>query len=778
MKELKNKPVWLCWKYATKDGRKTKVPYAVTGRQTGTSLDHDTEWVTHQEALDAFNKKDRGFDGIGFVMPRGYFLLDVDHRDVNDPLVKELRALLPTYLEHSPSGHGFHFYGTVDLSRIPQSWDAETSRWKLDARYYVKNSKIGVELYIGGLTNRFATYTGITEGTTEDEGGMEGVAEITDCTDAILTFLDHYMLKPDAKGQVAAPDERYITLSEDDIPEIVDDLRRQKNGAKFAALYDNGDISGYGSASEADAALCALIAFRAGPNPELIDAIFQSSALYRDKWDRPDYSSATIAAAIATCHGVFHHSLRKQPPFVIGKGDKRYVHPTLLAEYVRIHLRYIFVREAQRGAYSKYVYHNGVYQVYSDDMFKGAIKAFVTEYEPALLKMSTIDETYRQLTTDLSYIPQTALNADEHLINFQNGLLDIRDMTLHPHDASILSTIQIPCSWNSSPTPTPVFDNYLNTLTDGDTGTQQLLLEFMGACISSVPGYRMKKALFLYGPGDSGKSQLKRLVEKLLGLGNFTGIDLAQMEARFGTSSIYGRRLAGSSDMSFMTVNELKVFKKTTGGDALFAEFKGKDSFEFVYSGLLWFCANELPKFGGDDGEWVYSRILPVYCPNVIPLENRDSKLLDKMYQERTGIVFKAITALRAVIDRGYRFTETQELKDARAEYRLENNTALEFFNTCMKRRQRPPKNNDPITVRKVYIAYCRWYDQNYGKQYRKSKKDFFKAIADSLGTTYEEMTMQNAKGTILRDYGPDATAWEEYDLSDEIFGDIRSWAA
>ena len=38
---------------------------------------------------------------------------------------------------------------------------------------------------------------------------------------------------------------------------------------------------------------------------------------------------------------------------------------------------------------------------------------------------------------------------------------------------------------------------------------------------------------------------------------------------------------------------------------------------------------------------------------------------------------------------------------------------------------------------------------------------------------------MKNAKGMILRDYGPDADAWEEYDLSDEIFGgDIRKWAA
>ena len=69
----------------------------------------------------------------------------------------------------------------------------------------------------------------------------------------------------------------------------------------------------------------------------------------------------------------------------------------------------------------------------------------------------------------------------------------------------------------------------------------------------------MKKALFLVGQGDTGKSQLKSLVERLLGRGNFIGIDLKEIESRFGTGAVYGTRLAGSSDMSFLSVDELKT---------------------------------------------------------------------------------------------------------------------------------------------------------------------------------------------------------------------------
>ena len=223
---------------------------------------------------------------------------------------------------------------------------------------------------------------------------------------------------------------------------------------------------------------------------------------------------------------------------------------------------------------------------------------------------------------------------------------------------------------------------------------EQLLLEFGGACISNVMGSRMKKALFLVGKGDTGKSQLKSLVEQLIGRDNFISIDLSEMEARFGSSNIYGKRLAGSSDMSFMTVGELKAFKQCTGGDSIFAEFKGMNGFEFRYRGLLWFCMNRLPKFGGDDGQWVYDRIMQVECNNVIPKDKQDKMLLDKMYAEREGIVYKFVMALQTVIANGYRFSEPDSVSQARQQYMEDNNTVISFYHECMmEHRARLPTN-------------------------------------------------------------------------------------
>jgi putative DNA primase/helicase len=79
--------------------------------------------------------------------------------------------------------------------------------------------------------------------------------------------------------------------------ELIDKAGAAKNGAKFRALY-SGDWSGYPSPSEADLALCGMLAFYAGRDPGRIEELFRGSGLMRGKWNRPDYSSGTIARAL------------------------------------------------------------------------------------------------------------------------------------------------------------------------------------------------------------------------------------------------------------------------------------------------------------------------------------------------------------------------------------------------------------------------------------------------------------------------------------------------
>jgi putative DNA primase/helicase len=748
MQELKDMKIWMLWYWETKeDGKRTKVPMSASGGPCGTDAKWESAWVTYEEAAEAL-KHNPTAAGIGFKIPEGYYFIDIDDRELADPLVQTIFSRHESYAEYSVSGTGIHQYGKCDFTKVPTYIDNK-GKLKLDRQFYMKNPNNKMELYIGGITNRFAVYTG---NIIEDK-------PLRECTQAILTTLDKDMRRSEKTKYSAKRDGSRADF------DIVCNLRKQKNGDKFSKLYDSGDYSDYNSHSEADAALCAMIAFRTGPDPAAIDELFRGSALMRDKWERDDYRQSTIEAGIEACHGIFHKSKMEHPVFIkfnLQTGEP-YVSVPLLAKYVREHLRYVLVRDNGKQGLLKYVYEDGCYRLYADNMLMGVIKKYIADYDEELVKMGQVSETLNHILTDLNYVSQDDLNANEDLINFRNGLLRIteNEIQLLPHSPDVLTTIQIPCEWKGAPSPTPVFDSYMHTLTNGDKAVEQLLLEFIGACISNIKGWRMKKSLFMVGDGDTGKSQLKSLVERLLGKGNYIGIDLKDIEARFGTGTIYGTRLAGSSDMSFLTVDELKTFKRLTGGDSVFAEFKGLQGFEYTFCGLLWFCMNRLPKFGGDDGQWVYNRIMVVNCVNIIPLEKQDKRLLDKMYAERDGIIYKAVTALQKVVANGYRFSEPASITAARQDYRSTNSSVISFYEECMCPWENGKINKHCTTGRiyKVYQAYCR--ENNNG--YSKNAKEFRTELADYLGTTFPEMRTRLNGNTYYRNLTLTYEAKEQY---------------
>lgn len=152
MKVLKSQKIWLCWNYTEdKDGKVTKKPISYTNTSTGANEEYRETWCTYDEAISAVKKY--SFDGVGFVIPDGYFGIDIDKRDLEDATTKDILSIFGgnIYVEKSPSGKGLHIIGKVDLSELPKD---------LLEIYYQKNKKVNIECYIGGLTNRFFTFTG------------------------------------------------------------------------------------------------------------------------------------------------------------------------------------------------------------------------------------------------------------------------------------------------------------------------------------------------------------------------------------------------------------------------------------------------------------------------------------------------------------------------------------------------------------------------------------------------------------------------------------------
>lgn len=281
IEQLKQLPQWVNWNYQlTKDNKKTKVPISYNGLATGTSKQYNSTWSTYENVSRSTNK----YDGIGVIFDNGLCGIDIDKRDANDEIAKDIINLMDTYTEISPSSNGYHILFTVDLSQIPTMIN-DLGNKKLDIKYYQKNPNNKLECYIDGLTNRYFTFT----------GKAINDKPICERTKELLVFLDKYMLR---NNQINNKFIKTQTSTKTD-EEIIELIRKSKQTDKFSSLYDYGDITLYDNDnSSADMGLCCILAYYTKDYNQ-IDRIFKSSKLYRKKWDRDDYKYSTITKALS-----------------------------------------------------------------------------------------------------------------------------------------------------------------------------------------------------------------------------------------------------------------------------------------------------------------------------------------------------------------------------------------------------------------------------------------------------------------------------------------------
>jgi predicted P-loop ATPase len=108
---------WVLWRYITRDGKTTKVPYAATGR-AASSTDPAT-WCSFERAIEAFD--DGNYAGIGFVFSSTdpYIGIDLDKCYLDGALRPWAREIIErfadTYAEISPSGEGIKVFAKGKL---------------------------------------------------------------------------------------------------------------------------------------------------------------------------------------------------------------------------------------------------------------------------------------------------------------------------------------------------------------------------------------------------------------------------------------------------------------------------------------------------------------------------------------------------------------------------------------------------------------------------------------------------------------------------------------
>ncbi len=257
--QLKSFPQWVLWCYQLQGSRWTKPPFRINGKTADKT--NPSHWADFSEVMAAY--EEGGYDGIGYCTTAQdpFVFIDLDHCVGSRGASKEAMEIvhkLQTYTEISPSGEGLRI---IAAGKIPRNLKQKN-----------------IEIYDHAW---YLTITGHR-----------------------LTHVDQVNYCQQQIDQVFSRAAMTATLNNLDKAGMatVERIRASKQAQLFANLMQ-GNMNGYASQSEADLALCSILAFWTNNDPQQMDAIFRASCLFRQKWDtrhgQLTYGQATIKKALS-----------------------------------------------------------------------------------------------------------------------------------------------------------------------------------------------------------------------------------------------------------------------------------------------------------------------------------------------------------------------------------------------------------------------------------------------------------------------------------------------
>lgn len=721
------------------EGKKDKIPYDPKTGQGAKSTDPSTFSDFHT-ALSALPR----YQGLGVGIFGGLGALDIDHC-IDDTgalslMAEDIVGMMDSYTERSPSGRGLRIL--FRATGFPYD----------KARYYINNQRLGLECYIVGATNKYVTVTGdtLTPGKGLEERGEQ-----------LRRVLEKYMVRERAKEQPVSPPLAQSAPVDLIDAELIAKIKQSKSGRLFSALW-GGDISGYKSRSEADIALCNMLAFWTGKDPQRMDSLFRQSGLMREKWDRPTagstYGQLTIEQAIRDCRDVYGprayfeaKAAGFRQPAALDFADTPGKSPQVgLADFhPEDNLRYAWTDIGNGNlfadwykAVARYVPERKLWYVYTGKLWEpdiGNVKVMeyckrladgVLDYALSLPEGTKRDEYhkftykwqsrhYRETVLkdaqSVYLVMLSDFDSDPYLFNCKNGTLDLRTRSFHAHTpADMLSTI---AGVEYDPEARgPLWEKTVAEVMQGDQALTAYLQKALGYALT---GDTSEECLFLlYGPTTrNGKSTVIETFMALMGgYGKAAGADTFSLRQRWDSSApsedlakLCGARAVNVSEPDKgMVLNAARV-KTLTGNDTITARYLHENSFEYKPQFKLFINTNHLPK-ANDVTIFSSGRVKVLPFNRHFGPEEQDKTLKKRLLKELSGVLNWCLEGLWLMQETG--FEPPDAVLAATAEYRHDSDKLTRFVEDCMEA--------DPsaeVTTTAVYSAYQDWCRDN-GQQY------------------------------------------------------------
>lgn len=237
---------------------------------------------------------------------------------------------------------------------------------------------------------------------------------------------------------------------------------------------------------------------------------------------------------------------------------------------------------------------------------------------------------------------------------------------------------------------------------------QRKLQEYAGYCLlrNEQP---YKKALFLFGPTNSGKGTFIDVITAILGQENVSSESLYSLLCtRWGYHSIYDAWVNASNELTAGGLKNVEKFKTLTGGeDRVTAEDKGVSKYEFTVTQKFIFATNQFPEVEDADKAF-FKRCLFVEFPNTVPDDKLDPNLIDELKRERSAILNWMLDGLERLRENGGVFTNERTYDEKRDLTRAFGSPIDQFVHRALT------VTDDPahvVSKQELYAAFTRFCD-------------------------------------------------------------------
>ena len=287
-------------------------------------------------------------------------------------------------------------------------------------------------------------------------------------------------------------------------------------------------------------------------------------------------------------------------------------------------------------------------------------------------------------------IDSNDFDRDNHLVNANNGIIDLSKGILLPHDSKYLMSKKLNASFDPG-VKCPKWLAFLDFALNKDADTIKWVQKALGLSLSG----RSDKVLpFLYGVKDTGKSTFSETLLEIFGSyaqkTNIEAFSIGDLEQGGDKPNSYIKRLKKAR---FVIANETRngqklnvaLIKDLTGGDTLPSRgMYDKNPDNFLPTHTIWIYGNHKPAIGGDE-EDVWGRVSEIDFTGIITPEMK--RPIDEVKAE----YLKEASGILNWILEGYKLWATEGLKKSARiekstnEYKNEEDIFKQFIDETME---------------------------------------------------------------------------------------------